>query len=54
MTDPPLTTVCHPTVEMGIKAIGRFLDRLDDIENSSLDTNLANHLIIRGSTKSII
>ncbi len=54
MTDPPLTTVCHPTVEMGIKAIGRFLDRLDDIENSQLNTDLANHLIIRGSTQSII
>ena len=54
MTDPPLTTVCHGTVEVGIKAIGRFLDRLDDIENSQLNTNLANHLIIRGSTQSII
>lgn len=54
MTDPPLTTVCHPTVEMGIKAIGRFLDRLDDIEDSPLNTNLANYLIIRESTQSII
>ena len=53
MVDPPLTTVRHPTVEMGIEAIGRFLDRLDDIENSPGKKPLDNRLIVRGSTKAI-
>jgi len=53
MIDPPLTTVLHPTVEMGIKAIDRFLNRLDDIEKEEEKSYLVNRLIIRGSTKSL-
>ena len=54
MVDPPLTTVYHPTVEMGIEAIGRFLNRLDDIEGPEKRKYLKNRLIVRCSTKSLI
>lgn len=50
MIDPPLTTVRHPTIEMGMEAIEQFIDLLDDRDREYQKSTLENKLIIRKST----
>lgn len=50
MIDPPLTTVRHPTIEMGIEAIEKFMDMLDEKESQYSENTLENRLIVRKST----
>lgn len=53
LVNPPLTTVRHPMLEMGIKAVELLINKLDDRLDVKINFNLENTLIVRKSTKKI-
>jgi DNA-binding LacI/PurR family transcriptional regulator len=50
MTEPPLTTVHYPIVEMGIVAIQDLLNSLESKETATLASQLKHTLVVRHST----
>jgi len=48
-----LTTVRHPMLEMGIKAVELLINKLDNQLDTKINFNLENTLIVRKSTRKI-
>ncbi|MBA7580242.1 hypothetical protein ES708_22133 [subsurface metagenome] len=48
-----LTTVCHPILKMGIKAVELLINKLDNQLDIKINFNLENTLIVRKSTRKI-
>lgn len=53
MVTPPLTTVAHDPVEIGIKSIEKLCDKLSGSEESSQDVVVLSKLNVRSSTQCI-
>jgi LacI family repressor for deo operon, udp, cdd, tsx, nupC, and nupG len=54
LINPPLTTIRHPMVEMGIRAVKLLFDQLGQREEKQIESTLQNTLIIRQSTKTFV
>lgn len=53
LVNPPLTTVRHPILKMGIKAVELLINKLGNQLDNKTNFNLENTLIIRESTRKI-
>ena len=51
LINPPLTTIRHPMLEMGLRASALLVDKLDQKQNAQTDHDLENTLVIRKSTR---
>ena len=53
LISPPLTTVRHPMLKMGIKAVELLINKLNNKLDTKISFNLENTLIVRKSTRKI-
>jgi len=53
LINPPLTTIRHPMLEMGTKAVVLLLDQFDKKEEKLVANGLKNTLVVRKSIKPI-
>ncbi len=50
LTDPPLTTVCLPRMELGQKAVEALMLSIEDEGRQGVEMHVATHLVVRAST----
>jgi LacI family transcriptional regulator len=50
LSNPPLTTVCLPRVELGRKAVEALMATIEHPESRGVEINVATYLILRDST----
>jgi LacI family transcriptional regulator len=50
LSNPPLTTVCLPRVELGRKAVEALMAIIEHPERQGVEINVSTHLVLRDST----
>ena len=50
LTEPPLTTVCLPRMELGRRAVEALMTTIEHPDQRGVEINIPTYLIIRGST----
>jgi LacI family transcriptional regulator len=50
LTDPPLTTVCLPRMELGRRAVEALMMTIEHPERQGVEIRLPTYLVVRGST----
>jgi LacI family transcriptional regulator len=50
LTDPPLTTICLPRMELGRRAVEALMTSIEHPERQGVEIQIPTYLVIRGST----
>ena len=50
LTDPPLTTVCLPRTELGLRAVEALMTTIEHTQKQGVEIQIPTYLVARGST----
>jgi len=50
LTDPPLTTVCLPRMELGLRAVEALMTTIEHTQRQGVEIQIPTYLVARGST----
>jgi LacI family repressor for deo operon, udp, cdd, tsx, nupC, and nupG len=50
LTDPPLTTICLPRMELGRRAVEALMTSIEHPDRQGVEIQIPTYLVIRGST----
>jgi LacI family repressor for deo operon, udp, cdd, tsx, nupC, and nupG len=50
LTDPPLTTICLPRMELGRRAVEALMTSIEHPDSQGVEIQIPTYLVIRGST----